>query len=123
MQRQGNPPPGSSASLFANGLGFGKPVDFAQLAAAPWFGPSFTTPTFQADAIFLIAPVAVILVAENLGHIKAVGAMTGRSLVAYLGRTLFADSLATIVAHSNSVHSRSAGSAPQPLAPSSSLRS
>ena len=85
--------------LFANGLGFGKPVDFAQLSAAPWFGlPSFTTPTFQADAIFLIAPVAVILVAENLGHIKAVGAMTGRSLDAYLGRALFADSLATIVA-------------------------
>jgi xanthine/uracil permease len=63
--------------LFANGLGFGKPVDFAQLSSAPWLGmPSFTTPTFQADAIFLIAPVAVILVAENLGHIKAVAAMT-----------------------------------------------
>ncbi|MCG2641014.1 MULTISPECIES: solute carrier family 23 protein [Bradyrhizobium] len=85
--------------LFANGLGFGKPIDFAQLSAAPWVGlPNFTTPTFQADAIFLIAPVAVILVAENLGHIKAVGAMTGRSLDAYLGRALLADSLATILA-------------------------
>ena len=85
--------------LFTNGLGLGKPIDFAQVSAAPWFGlPNFTTPTFQADAIFLIAPVAVILVAENLGHIKAVGAMTGRSLDAYLGRALFADSLATIVA-------------------------
>ena len=85
--------------LFANGLGFGKPIDFTQLSAAPWFGlPNFTTPTFHADAIFLIAPVAVILVAENLGHIKAVGAMTGRSLDGYLGRALFADSLATIVA-------------------------
>ena len=30
--------------------------------------------------MLLIAPVAVILVAENLGHIKAVGAMTGRDL-------------------------------------------
>ena len=87
--------------LFANGLGFGKPIDFTQLSAAPWFGlPNFTTPTFKADAIFLIAPVAVILVAENLGHIKAVGAMTGRSLDGYLGRALFADSLATIVAAS-----------------------
>ena len=28
----------------------------------------------------LIAPVAVVLVAENLGHVKAIGAMTGRSL-------------------------------------------
>jgi len=85
--------------LLANGLGFGKPIDVAQLSAAPWLGlPNFTTPTFQADAIVLIAPVAVILVAENLGHINAVGAMTSRSLDAYLGRALLADSLATIVA-------------------------
>jgi putative pyrimidine permease RutG len=28
----------------------------------------------------LIAPVAVILVAENLGHLKAVAGMTGRSM-------------------------------------------
>jgi xanthine/uracil permease len=30
--------------------------------------------------MLLIAPVAMILVAENLGHIKAVSAMTGRNL-------------------------------------------
>jgi xanthine/uracil permease len=30
--------------------------------------------------MLLIAPVAVILVAENLGHIKAVTAMTGKNL-------------------------------------------
>jgi xanthine/uracil permease len=47
--------------------------------------------------MFLIAPVAIILVAENLGHIKAVGAMTGRSLDAYLGRAFLGDSIATIV--------------------------
>jgi len=42
--------------LFATGLGFGKPIDFAQLSAAPWFGlPNFATPTFQADAIVPIA--------------------------------------------------------------------
>jgi xanthine/uracil permease len=47
--------------------------------------------------MFLIAPVAIILVAENLGHIKAIGAMTGHSLDAYLGRAFLGDSLATIV--------------------------
>jgi putative pyrimidine permease RutG len=47
--------------------------------------------------MFLIAPVAVILVAENLGHIKAIGAMTGRSLDRFLGRAFLGDSLATIV--------------------------
>jgi putative pyrimidine permease RutG len=84
--------------LLANGLGWGKPIDFGPLAAAPWIGiPKFTSPSFHANAMFLIAPVAIILVAENLGHIKAIGAMTGRSLDAYLGRAFLGDGLATIV--------------------------
>lgn len=84
--------------LLANGFGLGKPIDLAQLSAASWIGlPNFTTPSFQADAIVLIAPVAIILVAENLGHIKAIGAMAGRSLDGFLGRALLGDSLATIV--------------------------
>jgi xanthine/uracil permease len=45
----------------------------------------------------LIAPVAIILVAENLGHIKAVSAMTGRNLDPYLGRAFLGDAIATIV--------------------------
>jgi xanthine/uracil permease len=84
--------------LLANGLGLGKPIEFAALAAAPWIGlPKFTGPSFHTDAMFLIAPVAIILVAENLGHIKAIGAMTGRSLDSFLGRAFLGDSLATIV--------------------------
>ena len=84
--------------LFANGFGLGKPIDLTKLAAAPWIGlPKFATPSFHADAMFLIAPVVIILVAENLGHIKAIGAMTGRSLDSFLGRAFLGDSLATIV--------------------------
>jgi putative pyrimidine permease RutG len=76
--------------LFANGFGLGKPIDLTKLAAAPWIGlPKFATPSFHPDAMFLIAPVAIILVAENLGHIKAIGAMTGRSLDSFLGRACF----------------------------------
>src|SRR5205085_12538386 len=48
----------------------------------------------------LIAPVAIILVAENLGHIKAIGAMTGRNLDKYLGRAFLGDGVATIIAAS-----------------------
>jgi len=87
--------------LLANGLGIGKPVDFAALTAAPWIGmPNFTAPSFRADAMFLIAPVAIILVAENLGHIKAIEAITERSLDSLLGRAFLGDSLATIVSAS-----------------------
>jgi uracil-xanthine permease len=85
-------------AALTNGLGLGKPIDFAGIASASWLGaPSFATPTFDASAIVLIAPVAIILVAENLGHIKAVTAMTGRNLDPYIGRAFIGDGIATIV--------------------------
>jgi len=85
-------------ALLTNGLGLGKPIDLAPLAAASWFGaPKFTAPSFNAEAILLIAPVAIILVAENLGHIKAVSAMTGRDLDPYIGRAFIGDGVATML--------------------------
>jgi putative pyrimidine permease RutG len=85
-------------ALLANGLGLGKPLDVSGVANAAWFGmPGFAAPVFSAQAMLLIAPVAVILVAENLGHIKAVTAMTGRNLDVYMGRAFIGDGVATIV--------------------------
>ncbi len=48
----------------------------------------------------LIAPVAVILVAENLGHLKAVAGMTGRNMDPYMGRAFVGDGLATMLSGS-----------------------
>jgi putative pyrimidine permease RutG len=85
--------------LLANGFGWGKPIDFSGLSRAPWIGlPQFTTPVFRIEAVSLITPAAIILVAENLGHVKAVAAMTGRNLDPYLGRAFLGDGLATMVA-------------------------
>ena len=87
--------------VFANGLGFGKPIDFSVIANADWIGiPKFRSPEFNLDAIFLIVPVVIILIAENLGHVKAVTAMTGRNLDPYMGRAFLGDGIATIVAGS-----------------------
>jgi uracil-xanthine permease len=86
-------------ALLTNGMGLGKPIDFSKLATAAWIGlPNFTTPVFRGDVALMFAPVAIILVAENLGHVKAVGAMTGRSLDRWLGRAFVGDALATMVA-------------------------
>ncbi|HOX89066.1 MAG TPA: solute carrier family 23 protein [Burkholderiaceae bacterium] len=83
----------------ANLMGLGKPISFTGLAAAPWFGlPAFAAPVFTGEAMLLIAPVAIILVAENLGHIKAVTAMTGQNLDRYMGRAFVGDGVATMVA-------------------------
>jgi uracil-xanthine permease len=84
--------------VVANVLRLGTPIDFTGVAAAPWFGwPHFTTPIFSASAVALIVPVVVILIAENLGHIKAIGAMTGRNLDPYLGRAFIGDGVATML--------------------------
>ena len=49
----------------------------------------------------LIVPVVIILVAENLGHIKAVTAMTGKNLDVYMGRAVGGDGDAEVVAGVN----------------------
>lgn len=88
-------------ALLTNGFGLGKPVDFSGVARAAWFGvPHTTAPVFDLQAIVMIAPVAIILVAENLGHIKAVAAMTGRNLDPWMGRAFVGDGLATMLSGS-----------------------
>jgi len=85
----------------ANMMGLGPAIDFSKIGAAAWLGlPNFTAPVFDGKAMFLIAPVAIVLVAENLGHIKAIGAMTGRNLDPYLGRAFIGDGIATMVSGS-----------------------
>ena len=85
-------------AVLTNGFGMGKPIEVANIANAAWLGaPGFAAPLFDAKAMLLIAPVAVILVAENLGHIKAVSAMTGRDLDPFIGRAFVGDGVATMV--------------------------
>ena len=87
--------------LLTNLMGFGKPIDFAAISNAAWFGlPTFHAPVFEANAMLLIAPVALILVAENLGHFKAVSAMTGKNLDPYMGRAFLADGVCTTMSAS-----------------------
>lgn len=84
--------------VLANGLGLGRVMDFGGLASAPWFGlPVLSRPLFDAGAAALIVPVVIILVAENLGHLKAVSAMTGRNLDGYTGRAFIGDGIATML--------------------------
>jgi putative pyrimidine permease RutG len=82
----------------ANGLGWAKPIDFSGVGQAAWIGlPKFSAPVFDGTAMLLIAPVAVILVAENLGHVKGLAAMTGRNFDPLMGRAFMADGIATMV--------------------------
>jgi uracil-xanthine permease len=74
-------------------------VSFTEVGKAKWVGlPEFTTPHFSWSVIGLFVPVVLVLIAENVGHVKSVAAMTGRDLDPVAGRALFADGLATTLA-------------------------
>ena len=82
--------------IVSNVMGYGTPIDFAPVQNAAWFGtPTFHSPEFDFNAMLIIAPIALILLAENLGHIKAVGAMTGENLDPHIGKAFVADGIAT----------------------------
>ena len=74
-------------------------VSFESVRAASWIGlPTFVTPTFDIAVLGLFIPVVLVLVAENVGHVKSVSAMTGHDLDPLVGRALFADGIATTLA-------------------------
>lgn len=74
-------------------------VDFSKIHDAAWIGiPFFQTPTFHVAVLGLFVPVVLVLVAENIGHVKSVALMTGEDLDPYAGRALIADGVATTLA-------------------------
>ena len=76
-------------------------VSFAGVTDANWFGlPVMHAPDFRISAILLLMPAIIALIAENTGHVKAVGEMTGHDLDPVIGRAIFADGVGTMVASS-----------------------
>ncbi|KTR56552.1 nitrate reductase, partial [Rothia kristinae] len=80
-------------------------VDFSAIRAT-WEAegliglPHFQTPEFHLSLAGLFIPVILVLVAENIGHVKSVALMTGENLDRYAGRAIMADGLATTIAGS-----------------------
>ncbi|WEV79404.1 NCS2 family nucleobase:cation symporter [Janibacter cremeus] len=76
-------------------------VDFAKVETAGWVGlPTFTAPDLDIAVAGLFVPVVLVLVAENVGHVRSVASMTGEDLDPVTGRALIADGLATTLAGS-----------------------
>ena len=76
-------------------------VNFDNVAKAPVLGlPDFHAPAFDVRYLGLFIPVVLVLIAENIGHVKSVSAMTGEDLDDVTGRALFADGLSTVLAGS-----------------------
>ena len=94
-------------------------VDWSQVKAADWFGfpvhtqdglvgnQAFTpgyanvgwhTPSFSLAFILLVLPAVIALLAENVGHVKAVAGMTQTDLDPVMGRAVAADGVGTVIA-------------------------
>ena len=82
----------------AAAFGMLDPQSIARVLSAGWIGlPPFQSPAFSWGALATIAPVFVVLVAENKGHIAAISSYMGRDLNPYLGRAYLGDAMATLV--------------------------
>ncbi|MFB3827343.1 MAG: uracil-xanthine permease family protein [Bryobacteraceae bacterium] len=84
--------------LLAVLLGVMEPGSMARVRDAAWIGlPPFQAPAFSLHALLVIAPMFIVLVAENKGHIAAISSYMGRDLNPQLGRAYLGDALATLV--------------------------
>ena len=73
-------------------------VDFAPVAEAAWIGlPQISMPRFDPGAIALVAPVAVVVVIEHIGHLLAVGEIVGKDYREMLPRSLAGDGISTVI--------------------------
>lgn len=79
-------------------MGVLDPKSVELIRTSGWIGlPPFQTPVFNVNALLVIAPIFIVLVAENKGHLAAISGFMGRDLNRHLGRAYLGDAVATFV--------------------------
>jgi len=73
-------------------------VDTSLITKAAWFAlPTIYAPKFNLSAIAIIAPAALVVVAEHIGHLIVTGNIVNRDLSKHLDRSLLGNGLSTII--------------------------
>ena len=83
--------------LLALGMGM---VDTAAIANASWFAlPKFQTPVFDINAIVIIAPACIVVLAEHISHLIVTGKITESDLMDNPGlhRSLLGDGISNVL--------------------------
>ena len=83
--------------LLALGMGM---VDTAAIANASWFAlPKFQTPVFDINAIVIIAPACIVVLAEHISHLIVTGKITETDLMENPGlhKSLLGDGISNVL--------------------------
>ncbi len=83
--------------LLALGMGM---VDTATIANASWLAlPKFQTPVFDINAIVIIAPACIVVLAEHISHLIVTGKITGTDLMENPGlhKSLLGDGISNVL--------------------------
>ncbi|KAL9559166.1 hypothetical protein MBANPS3_000570 [Mucor bainieri] len=80
--------------------GIGPSIDYSEIASNPWIrAPSvYFNLKFDSGSIGMVMPILIVLLAENLGHMKAIGSITHRPMLKYIGRAYLGDAMGCFVA-------------------------
>jgi uracil permease len=73
-------------------------LNFKPVADAAWIGlPPVVFPKFEFNAIMIIAPVALVVIVEHIGHLMVINEITGKDFTPLLPESLFGDGAATLI--------------------------
>ena len=75
-------------------------VDTAKIADANWFAlPKFSTPVFDMNAMLIIAPACIVVLAEHISHLIVTGKITDSDLMEKPGlhRSLLGDGISNVL--------------------------
>ncbi len=75
-------------------------VDWKGIAEAPWLEfPTWYVPEFRLDAILMIMPAALVVLAEHIGHLVVTGHIVERDLIRRPGlhRSLLGDGISNVL--------------------------
>lgn len=80
--------------------GFCGLADFSAVSSAPWFAlPTFYKPEFNINAILIIIPASLVVIAEHIGHFIVIGSIIGKDLTKDpgLARSILGNGISTII--------------------------
>lgn len=80
----------------------GPSINYAEIGSSPWVKPPtmYFEIEFNSHSIGMVMPLLIVLLAENLGHMKAIESITvdEAPMMQYIGRAYLGDACGCLIA-------------------------